>query len=91
MVKNLPSMQGTWVQSLGQEDPLEEEMATQVFLPGNSVDKGDWWATVHGVAESDMTKQLTQKDASVRVGDVRELIILCTGFCCESKTSLEKK
>ena len=28
MVKNLPAMQGTWVQSLGQEDPLEEEMAT---------------------------------------------------------------
>ena len=32
MVKNLPAIQGTpemWVRSLGQEDPLEEEMATQ--------------------------------------------------------------
>ena len=31
-VKNLPAMQETqetWLQSLGQEDPLEEEMATQ--------------------------------------------------------------
>ena len=28
MVKNLPAMQETWVRSLGQEDPLEEEMAT---------------------------------------------------------------
>ena len=28
MVKNLPAMQETLVQSLGQEDPLEEEMAT---------------------------------------------------------------
>ena len=28
MVKRLPAMQGTWVQSLGQEDPLEKEMAT---------------------------------------------------------------
>ena len=27
-VKNLPAMQETWVQSLGQEDPLEKEMAT---------------------------------------------------------------
>ena len=27
-VKHLPAMQETWVQSLGQEDPLEEEMAT---------------------------------------------------------------
>ena len=26
-VKNLPAMQETWVQSLGQEDPLEKEMA----------------------------------------------------------------
>ena len=28
MVKNLPSVQETWVRSLGQENPLEEEMAT---------------------------------------------------------------
>jgi len=27
-VKNLPAMQETWTGSLGQEDPLEEEMAT---------------------------------------------------------------
>ena len=27
-VKNLPSMQETWVLFLGQEDPLEKEMAT---------------------------------------------------------------
>ena len=28
MVKNLPTMQETWVCSLGQEDPLEKGMAT---------------------------------------------------------------
>ena len=28
MVKNLPAIWETWVQSLGQEDPLEKEMAT---------------------------------------------------------------
>ena len=28
MVKNLPAKQETWVRSLGQEDPLEKEMAT---------------------------------------------------------------
>ena len=27
-VKNLPEMQETWVQSLGQENPLEKGMAT---------------------------------------------------------------
>ena len=35
MVKNLPTTQETWVQSLGQEDPLEKGMQpTPVFLPG---------------------------------------------------------
>ena len=28
MVKNLPAAQAAWVQSLGQEDPLEKGMAT---------------------------------------------------------------
>ena len=28
MVKNLPAKEETWVQSLGQEDPLEKEMTT---------------------------------------------------------------
>ena len=28
MVKNLPAMRETWVQSLGWEDPLKKEMAT---------------------------------------------------------------
>ena len=28
MVKCLPTMRETWVQSLGREDPLEKEMAT---------------------------------------------------------------
>ena len=59
-VKNLPTMQETQetqVQSLGQEDPLEKAMAThfQSCLE-NPVDRGAWWATVHGVTESDMTE-----------------------------------
>ena len=28
VVKNLPAKQETWVRSLGEEDPLEKEMAT---------------------------------------------------------------
>ena len=36
LVKNLPVMQETWVQSLDREDALEKEMATPVFLPGES-------------------------------------------------------
>ena len=35
IVKNLPAMWETWVQSLGWEDPLEEGMQpTPLFLPG---------------------------------------------------------
>ena len=29
LVKNLPAMQETWVQSLGQKDPREKEIANQ--------------------------------------------------------------
>ena len=39
MVKNLPAvqeLQERWVRSLGWEDPLEEGMATPVFLSGES-------------------------------------------------------
>ena len=36
-VKNLPAMWETQVRSLGQDDPLEKEMATHsIFLPGKS-------------------------------------------------------
>ena len=31
-VKNLPVMQETWIQSLGQEDPLEKGMATHFSI-----------------------------------------------------------
>jgi len=51
MVKNLPAMWETWVQSLGWEDPLEKGMAIHSSLE-NSMDQGAWWATVHGVTKS---------------------------------------
>ena len=37
IIKNLPAMQNTSIQSLGWEDPLEKEMLhSPVFLPGKS-------------------------------------------------------
>ena len=54
MVKNLLAMQETWVQSLGWEDPLEEGMATHSSALAWRIpmDKGPWWAIVHGVTKS---------------------------------------
>ena len=54
MVKNLPTMQETWVQSLGWEDPLEEGMAihSSILTWRIPMDRGAWQAIVHGVANS---------------------------------------
>jgi len=43
--------QEMWVRSLGQEDPLEEEMATHssILAWKNPMDRRAWWATVHKV------------------------------------------
>ena len=60
-VKNLPAIWETWVQSLGQQDPLEKEMATHFSIliwripcteePGGLPSVGR--------KQSDMTEQLT--------------------------------
>ena len=43
----------TWVQSLGQEDPLEKEMATHSSsCLGNSMERGAWQAIIHRVTKS---------------------------------------
>ena len=49
MVKNLPAVWESQVQSLGGEDPLERQwQPTPVFLPGDSL-----WTEEPGIAESD--------------------------------------
>ena len=43
MEKNLRAVQETWVRLLGQEDPLEKEMATHSgTLAGNPMDREVW-------------------------------------------------
>ena len=61
MVKNLPVMPETQVQSLGQEDPPGEGHGNppQYSCLENSRDREAWQATVHGgCQESDMTERL---------------------------------
>ena len=50
----MQEMQGTQFQSLGQEDPLEKEMETHssILAWDDPLDRGTWWATVHGVTKS---------------------------------------
>ena len=60
MVKHLPAMQENWVRSLGQEDPLEKEMATTLVL---SPEKFHGWRSLvgyslWGLRESDMIERL---------------------------------
>ena len=64
-VKNPPVMWETWVQSLGWEDPLEEDMETHASILAWRIlmDRGAWRAAVCGVAESDMTEQLSSSTA----------------------------
>ena len=66
LVRNPPAMQETPVLFLGWEDPLEKGMAThsrywilQYPVTGleNSIDRGAWQTTVHGIAESARTEQ----------------------------------
>ena len=53
-VKNPPAMQETPVQSLGQEESLEKEMATHGSILAWEIpkDRGAWRATFHRVAKS---------------------------------------
>ena len=53
-VKNPPAMWANWVQSPGWEDPLENGTATHSSILAWRIpmDRGAWWATVHGVSKS---------------------------------------
>ena len=70
MVRNLPAMWKTWVLSLGWEDLLEEGMTTHSSILAWRIpmDRGVWWATVHGVAEL-YTTELTKYISALLVTD----------------------
>ena len=59
-VKSLPAMQETWVRSLGQDDPLEKEMATHSsILPGRTYGQGSLAGySPRGCKELEVTERL---------------------------------
>ena len=61
MVKNLPAMKETWVQSLGKEEPQEKEMATHSSILAwripRTEESGGY--SPQGHKEPDMIAQLT--------------------------------
>ena len=67
MVKNPPAMWEIRVPSLGWEDPLQEGMATHSSILAWRIpmNRGAWWATVHGVAElTDLATKNTHQGVS---------------------------
>ena len=54
MVKNPPTKQDIWVQSLGWEDPLEKAVAihSSILAWRILMDRGAYWATVYGFTKS---------------------------------------
>ena len=70
MVKNPPAMQETWVQSLGWEDPLEEDMATHCSIlawriPWTEEPCGLWSMGSQGVGHGLATKHTTYINESI--------------------------
>ena len=57
IVKNLPAMWKTWVQSLGQEDSMEKGMVTHSSVLAWRIPWTD--PTVYVATESDTTERLT--------------------------------
>ena len=67
MVKNLPAKEETWVQSLGQEDPLEKEMTTYCSILAWEIP----WTEEAGrlqsiVSQRDATEQLQVRRQSFK-------------------------
>ena len=77
VVENLPATQEIYVWSLGQEDPLEMEMATRSSILAWEI---PWTEELGGHKESDVTEQLTPRRKEKR----KDIRIQGRGSCHRS-------
>ena len=79
MVKNLSSMQGSQVRSLGWEDPGGgHDNPLQYSSLENPMERRAWQTIVHGIAESDTTEQLSMHRFILSSSSVRVLAVAPT-------------
>ena len=64
LVKNLPAIRETWVQSLGWEDPLEKGKTTHSSI---LVWRIPWTVYPWSHKESDMTERLTSNSIKINI------------------------
>ena len=67
MVKNLPANIGdmSLISGLGRSPGEGNGNPLQYSCLGNPMDRGAWWATIHGVADLDMTSLLNNNNDNV--------------------------
>ena len=83
MVKNLPAMQETWVQSFGQEDTLEKGMATHSVILAWRIPWMEEFEELQSMnrKESDMTERLTHIHTEMEIAELAQdrLLRVTTG------------
>ena len=88
VVKNLPAtqeLQDMWVQTLGQEDPLEKGMATRSSIPAWRISWAEEPGRLQGCKESDRLKQMSMHITLYTITTIKVLnMSIIVLFLCHS-------